>query len=228
MSTEKDGEASSFGQMTGVSGWRVKRKEKQTELIGRLVGRHGWHQRKWWENLLSEVEQRSTGLKKEHFICGQWSSLQRLSLAYLTRLCPLLCPASLCYLTVVTLWFHFALLVITLRYRNHKSTCTRVSPIIPCEDSPGSSETNLSQCVWLSSEAPEGRSRCSPECSCFSVGVDDAPERHMEDTGSRSCQHGVLNATSKQLMHRKNWLTEEVICPVLKCEHLFTFSSRLF
>lgn len=54
----------------------------------------------WWtpEKVLggkspSAEPQRSTGLKTERFICGPWSSLKRLSLAYLTPLCP---PAHSC------------------------------------------------------------------------------------------------------------------------------------
>lgn len=79
--------------------------ESKESWFGGIVGSHGRPQRKWCESFQSEAQQRSTGLKKEHFICGLWSSLQRLSLAYLALPCPLLSLVSLCYLTIVTLWY---------------------------------------------------------------------------------------------------------------------------
>lgn len=124
--------AHDFGKITSHSDWRAKKVD-----FGGIVGSHGRHQRKWCESFQSEAQQRSTGLKKEHFICGLWSSLQRLSLAYLALPCPLLSLVSLCYLTIVTLWYSLLscwqlLYYHPPRYRSvllchHKSTCACVS-----------------------------------------------------------------------------------------------------
>lgn len=93
--------------------------------------------------------------------------------------------------------------------RPHKSTCSPRQSKIMRGVSPWTSETSLSQCAWLSSETPEGRPRCSPECSPFSAGVDDAPECHTHETGSRCGQHGLLNATSQRLMGERKYLQKK-------------------
>lgn len=207
--------ARAFGKITSQPQWL----ESKKSWFGVIVGSHGRHQRKWCESFQSEAQQRSTGLKKEHFTCGQWSSLQRLSLAYLALPCPLLSLVSHCHLTIVTLWYSLLSCSQLLYYHPPdiiQSCCVIINLPVPrvsqksCGGvSPWTSETSLSQCAWMSSETPEGRPRCSPECSPFSAGVDDAPECHTHETASRCGQHGLLNATSQRLMGERKYLQKK-------------------